>query len=107
MCRDRGRDYDRVHVVGVDHVLDVGRSTYRGIAAAGEREPLRIEIADRDEFGRIELRQVANEVWAPVAEADDCGADRAAQAVARLWWRSANGVRNSSRRASPSDQPRT
>ena len=78
-----------------------------GIAPTDEREPLGIEVADRDELRVVQLGEVPDEVRAPVAEPDDSDANRLAHAVARRWRRSANGVRKRSRRSRPSDHPRT
>jgi hypothetical protein len=76
-------------------------------APSEQLQPLGVVVVDADEVGAVELVQVPGELRAPVAEADDGAADGRVHAVAFRCRRSAKGVRSSSRRSRPSDQPRT
>ena len=103
---DRRRDRDGVdRLVGEDLVELLAGADARE-APAHQLEAVRVAVADRRDLRALELEEVANEVRAPVTEPDDCDAD-GSHAVAFRWRRSANGVRSSSRRSRPSDQPRT
>src|SRR5581483_12343656 len=92
-----------------------------GVAPPDEVEALAPQVAHVGELDVGQLEQVADEVRTPVAEADDAEPDRdpprgrqrrlvaveRGHVVAVLPRRTSSGVRHSSQRSSPSDQPRT
>jgi hypothetical protein len=107
-CGDR----DRVHSRVGENGGIVGGELERRVAATDRLELLPASVADDGRFGPIDLVQVADEVRPPVPEPDDGHVHRldrlpvrAAHAVVLLRI-SSKGVRNSSLRSRPSDQPR-
>ena len=107
--RDRRCDEDRFDVVRREQIVELVRRAHAGIATPDQRQPLGVEVADRDELGAVELCEVPDEVRAPVAQPHDRHAygRRHGHAVDRRCRRSAKGVLKSRRRSRPSDQPLT
>ena len=59
-----------------DQVVVRARAAHSWVAPDERVEPGLVEVADPTQVGLFELVQVANEVRAPVAEADDADTDR-------------------------------
>src|SRR5207247_963257 len=72
---DRGRDRDRVDRGVGEQVAVVAVGGDPRIAGRGEREPRRVELADRGQLRPVDLGEVPDEVRAPVAVADDADSD--------------------------------
>jgi hypothetical protein len=78
---DRGRDDDRLHLRVGQNVREAGRLADPRVAACDAVERLAPRVADKRELGGRRLVEVADEVRAPVAEADDRDPDGLVPAV--------------------------
>ena len=105
MGRHGCRDHDRLDPVVGQHLHVRRRPLDRRVAPAPVLEPLLALVAHRHDLGVVELDEVAKEVRAPVAEADDRDAERLAHRVAfglTIW----TGVFSSSAMSPQNDQLR-
>ena len=74
---DRGRDYDGVHAGVPEHVLDAGRGAGGRVAPVEANQSLPIAIADPLDVHCGVVGEDAQQVRAPIAQADHADAERA------------------------------
>jgi hypothetical protein len=67
---DRCGDDDRVHGLVLEHLVDSGRPRNGWIAPLERSQRFWAQIACPDYVGFLNVMEVPNEVWAPVAEPD-------------------------------------